>query len=190
MKPSMFAETFATVLGAGVTEVRTVMKTLLAAGLRRGGQGSNPPDISAQEAIRTLLALMIVRPKKLVNAADDVAAIEKFRSGPDFVVTSKGSLDALPELVGFSADDLEHWNLLEVLERVVRHIGKVDEISTFIGLEASAGWPVTLQIDGPGFTGEIEFTGVLDKVAVGDMQRLARVGMATLKFIGDVTREA
>ncbi|GGD30867.1 hypothetical protein GCM10011358_13640 [Sinisalibacter lacisalsi] len=188
MKPSEFVSKMAQVLGIEETELTTVSKALAAAGLRRRGQGRYPPPITPREGLRILIGVMAAR--RLVRAADDVAQIERFRTHTSFIEVD-GDEVVLPDLVGLTVDDLDGMTLIDALERISRQLADATSADVEVRLMVGAGLPATVVIEGFGASVSMIFTGTRDNESIaGDMRRVAEVGTRTLRFIGDMTREA
>ena len=117
---------------------------------------------------------------------------EEFRLMAQGVKVEEGDVADLQRVIGLNVEEIENRNPIEVFAKVAQHVATPSEPHTKVSIKVELAGPLTLQVNGDGFRGELIFGG--DEAegdwAPGELRRFATLGPKTFAWIGWATMDA
>ena len=177
MNSSRLIEDLILVLDCQRTELQTVDRVLVKAGLREKSRGQHHPEITRRYALRLLLALSGAR--SLVHAASDLQLIETLKpivvqNNPDFTVIFG---------VGVDVDAVQQMTVSDALDIICERLvsGKIPR-GYHIGVEVEVAGNVSILYR----QHELLFQSARDRVdPYPNFARLTRFNEVVLRWIGE-----
>ena len=200
MKKRELIEQLSARMGVEETSFRTADAALTRAGLTKKSQGRYPADVTTEDALKLVLAVMGA--PQLTEADSyvrEVIAFEMPKNRGGFNRLA-GEVDNISVALGMDPEELESLPLLEALVRISRFRAETNpprndgQIAARWGgdlwLRVEVGGTVELLVQHGDFTGEAWFIGAFTIVQRTDGRRIFELGDRTIAWIGHVTKDA
>ena len=158
MRVMQFINELSSKIANPLDELAAVDRYIAKAGLRDKGVGRNVPDVTTVEAMRVVVAVLCSRTPP--QAVPDLRNVEEeFRLMAQGVKVEEGDVADLQRVIGLNVEEIENRNPIEVFAKVAQHVATPSEPHTKVSIKVELAGPLTLQVNGDGFRGELIFGG-------------------------------